>query len=59
MRIMIKIVNHHKMTFVIFVMKICMIDMSQIANHNKFDFDFVFFLKNSECSLHMKWSQSS
>lgn len=22
-----------------------MIDMSQIANHNKFDFDFVFLLK--------------
>ncbi len=30
--------NHHKMTFVIFVMKICVRDMSQIANHNKFDF---------------------
>jgi len=38
-------VNHHKMTFVIFVMKICVRDMSQIANHNKFDFDFVFLLK--------------
>ncbi len=26
-------------------MKICVRDMSQIANHNKFDFDFVLFLK--------------
>ncbi len=37
--------NHHKNDICHFVMKTCVRDMSQIANHNKFDFDFVFFLK--------------